>query len=163
MALPPELGTRINGKLYDFSSVEIVVNNIAYQNVTEISYSHGLEPGILRGTGAMWRGRSRGQYESDASFSIYKEDHAALITALASGGIRGYMEQEFRILVSYREAGANLPVCDRLEGCRIKRDDDSHSSGGDVIIVKVDLSVYEVIRQEMHAVDAAGRFAQVKP
>lgn len=161
--VPPALGTRINGKVYDFSSVEIVIDGIAYQNVTEINYSHGVEPGVLRGTSAMMRGRSRGSYDTDGSLSMYKEDYANMIGVLAGKGLGGYMMAEFLVMVAFRDIGAVVPCIDTLHGCRIKRDEDSLSSGGDVIVVKVDLSVFEVVRNGLHAIDVPGRAANFKP
>lgn len=154
MATPPALGTRINGKMYDFSSVQIVTDAVGVIcNITDINYSHGLDPGVLRGTGANWRGRSRGTYDAQGSFTIYKEDYVNLIKILAGKGMGGYMTATFQIMVFYREAGLNIPAMDQLLGCRIKNDDDSHSSGNDVIVTKVDLSVFKIVRNGVQAVD----------
>lgn len=140
----PGTGRKINGKSYDFSSIEITINKIPYQGVTEISYSDTLEPGILRGTSAFMRGRTRGMYEAEASFSIYKEDLEPIKTALASLGLGGFMEAEFQITVSYREATSPL-IVDTIEGCRIKHNENSHSAGNaDGLIQKVDLSVFRI-------------------
>lgn len=161
--IPPALGTRINGKLYDYSSVVVTIRNIVYSNVTDINYSHSLDPGVLRGTSPMWRGRTRGTYDTNGSFSMYKEDYQNLIGQLAAAGMGGYMEATFQITVIYRDFGAVLPITDTLNGCRIKGDDDSHSSGNDPIIVKADLSIFELIRGGLHAVDTLGRSANLKP
>lgn len=157
----PGLGTRVNGKVYDFSSCRVNVAGREFINVTEISYSHGLDPGILRGTSAMWRGRSRGQYETDGSFSMYKEDYESLITALLATpeGLGGYMMAEFQIIVAYRELGLNVPITDTLNGCRIKHDEDSYSAGNDPLVVKADLSIFQLLRNGKPAVIPAGAAA----
>jgi hypothetical protein len=161
--IPPALGTRINGKVFDFSSVTITIGNAIFTNITEISYSHGLDPGILRGTSAKWRGRSRGTYESDAGFSMYKEDYIALIMALSASAQGGYMMATFPVLVMFREGPVGITATDTLNGCRIKHDEDSHSSGNEVAIVKVQLSVFELLRNGLSAVDIEGSVPDFLP
>lgn len=150
------IGSLINGKLFDFSSVEIKVGGIVNVNVSEINYSHGLDPGYFRGTSAMWSGRTRGVYDTDGSFTMYKQDYNVLTRALAALGLGGYMEAEFLITVMYREVGATLPITDQLQRCRIKHDEDSHSSGNDPIVVKADLSIFQILRDGVPAVSPVG-------
>lgn len=144
----PMLGTgrRINGKVYDISSIEVSIGSIPYEGITEISYSDTMEPGVLRGTSAYMRGRSRGMYEAEASFTIYKEDYEKIRSALVALGLGGFMEAAFQITVAYRElTGGNIPIVDTIEGCRIKHNENSHSSGNaDALLTKVDLSVFRI-------------------
>ena len=140
----PGTGRKINGLVYDYSSISIVIAGVPYQGVTEINYSDTLEPGVLRGTGAFMRARTRGMYEAEASFTIAKEDFEPIKIALASRGFGGFMEAPFQIAVAYSEANAPL-INDTIEGCRIKRNENSHSSGNsDGIVTKVDLSVFRI-------------------
>lgn len=144
----PTLGTgrRINGKVYDISSIEVSIGVIPYEGITEITYSDTLEPGVLRGTSAYIRGRSRGMYEAEGSFTIYKEDFEKIKQALVSLGQGGFMETAFQITVSYRELlGSNIPITDTIEGVRIKHTENSHSAGNaDALMTKVDLSVFRI-------------------
>lgn len=142
----PGTGRKINGIVYDYSSITIVVNGVPYPGITEINYSDTLEPGILRGTSAFMRGRTRGMYEAEASFTMAKEDYNVLIKALVTlgGGIAGFMEVPFLISVSYAEATAAL-INDTVEGCRIKHNENSHSAGNsDGLVQKADLSVFRI-------------------
>lgn len=140
----PGTGRKINGKVYDYSSITITINGIPYQGVTEISYSDTLEPGILRGTSALMRGRTRGMYEAESSFTIYKEDLEPIKEALVALGLGGFGEAEFLITVSYSEVGSAL-ITDTIEGCRIKHQENSHSAGNsDALTAKVDLSVFRI-------------------
>jgi hypothetical protein len=141
----PGTGRIINGVVYDYSSITITIDGIPYQGITEISYSDTLEPGVLRGTSALMRGRTRGMYEAEASFSISLQDFVPLretMAAKALGG--GFMEFAFLISVSYREVTSPLTT-DTIEGCRIKHVENSHSAGNsDGLVTKVDLSVYRI-------------------
>lgn len=160
------LGIRINGKLYDYSSIEaspgisaLGILNVAlplFSNVSDISYSDGLDPGMFRGTSAVISGRTRGTYEAEGSFTQYKEDYQKFISALALLGLGGYMEAEFDLVITYREAPPALIVVDTLLGCRIKHAEDSHSSGNDALVVKVDLSVFKIKRNGLEAVSPFG-------
>jgi hypothetical protein len=139
-------GRKINGIVYDYSSIEISIAGLPYQGVTEINYSDSLEPGSLRGTGALKRGRSRGMYDAEGSFSIYKEDYEPIKRALSALGLGGFMVTPFLITVTYRELGqGNILITDTIEGCRIKKNDSSNSSGNaDPSLHKVDLDVFRV-------------------
>lgn len=130
----------INGLRFDFSSVEANINGQVYTGVSELDYSHKLEPGKVRGTSAQVNGRTRGQYEPDGSFSMYKQEAAEFIAALGPG----FMEQAFDIVVHYSEVGQPL-ITDRLIGCRIKSSGNSHKEGADALTVKFELDIIAVI------------------
>lgn len=149
----PGTGRKINGKVYQYDNLEIVINGIPYQGITEINYSDTLEPGILRGTSVYMRGRTRGSYEAEASFTIAKADFEAVKAALISLGKGGFGEVEFLISVSYAEPTSPL-INDTIEGCRIKHQENSHSSGNsDGLVTKVDLSVFRIGWDGKYAVD----------
>lgn len=145
MAVPNTgTGTIINGVIYQFSNVEIVLNGKPYQGITEISYSDTLEPGVLRGTSPFMRGRTLGQYEAEGSFTMAKQDFEILKPVLKALGRGGFGEAVFLISVSYRAAGLPL-INDTIEGCRIKHTENSHSSGNtDALVTKCDLSVFRI-------------------
>lgn len=147
------LGSRVNGIYYDFTSIEFAVNGGVQANVIEINYSHGMDPGIFRGTSAMPRGRTRGPYDAEASFTIYKEDYEPIKAALVALGKGGYMMASFGIAVNYRELQASLPITDTLEGCRITREENDHSEGNDALVVKVTLSVMRILAGGVPPVD----------
>lgn len=140
----PGTGRKINGKVYQYDNLEIVINGIPYQGITEINYSDTLEPGILRGTSVYMRGRTRGSYEAEGSITIAKADFEAVKEALIALNRGGFGEVEFLISVSYSEATSPL-INDTIEGCRIKHQENSHSSGNsDGLLTKVDLSVFRI-------------------
>jgi hypothetical protein len=132
----------INGNRHDYSSIEFRLGGGPRTfGVVEISYSHTLEPTAVRGTSAKKIGRTRGQYDAEGSFTVFKTEADEIIAELGDG----YLERSFNILVSYAEPG--LPVVsDVLVGCRIKRDEDQHSEGGEPLRVKFDLDVMEIRR-----------------
>jgi hypothetical protein len=152
-----ETGVRINGRAYDYSSIEFSIMGGTHLNVKSIKYKQSLEPGKFRGTGSKIRGRTRGIYEASGGFEMYKEDYVLLkrkLTGLsiADGGGAGYMVASFVCTVQYRELGANIPSKDVLRGCRITSEDHSHSEGNEAIFVSVDLDIMDIISDGMSAV-----------
>ena len=131
----------INGIKYDWSCVEITIGQTVFTAVKSLSYKGALEPGEVFGTAAQKIGRTRGQYKPEASFELYKLDYSALIQTLGAG----YMEQVFDITVNYSDTSGNI-VTDKVIGCRIKSDENSHQVGTDALSVKVDLDVMYIIK-----------------
>lgn len=152
-------GRVINGNVYDFSSITITVDNIPYQGITEIAYSDSLEPGELRGTGPYMRGRTRGEYKAEASFSIGKKDFEPLKSALRISPSGGYGERAFLITVVYRETFDADVITDLIEGCRVTKQENSHGGNSDALITKIDLNVFRVRWNGLYLVDEPGASA----
>lgn len=143
----PAVGTGrvINGNRYDSSSIVVTANNTPHADITEISYSDNLEPGILQGTGVYMRGRTRGQYKAEASVTFGKGAFEALKKSLIATGRGGLYEVHFLITVTYRASGEGEIITDLIEGCRIMRQENSHSAGNsDALTTKIDLSVFRI-------------------
>jgi hypothetical protein len=143
MAMPPIGNPLINGNRYDFSSIRAMVKGLTYLGFKSINYSHSLEPGEVYGTHAQKMGRTRGQYKPEASFEMYKEEYALLLTGLGPG----YMERSFDIVVNYEEWDGltQRVVTDVVAGFRIKKAENAHSSGNEPLTVKVEGSVMYVL------------------
>lgn len=142
----PILYPKVNGHVYDFSSVEINFKGLIYAGVSEISYTHGLEPGVLRGTRSGKLGRTRGEYTAEGSFSMYLEEWKLFRTALGPG----FMERSFTATIHYSELGAPLQT-DVLNGCRITNDEKSHSQGSDPLVAAITLDIMEVFEDGIPA------------
>jgi hypothetical protein len=153
LAFANALGARIHGKYFQYSCIEIAVAGGIQANISEITYSHKLDPGTFRGTSPKVRGRTLGTYDAEGSFTIYKEDYEMVKAALASRPpFQGYMAAEFDITVSYRDAGAHVPVTDQLIGCRITSEENNHQSGNDALLVRVQLNIMEIIANDQRAI-----------
>lgn len=138
---------RLNGVEYDFSQIEFNLKGKRYLDVSEISYSHSLEPAKKRGTDVRILGMTRGQYDTEGSMTMGKETYYEVIDALGDG----YMEQSIdSITVTYGNDGERLKV-DELVGVRIGEDSDEHSEGNDTLSVSVTLHITEIIRNGKRA------------
>lgn len=156
------LGTLINGKTFDSSSVEIqivptgnagaaagiigaAVGAIAggsLFNCTEINYSDSLTPGVLRVIGSpLKQGRTRGEYDAKCDFTMPMADARAMLDVL--GGFGGFGEVEFQITVTYAEAGSP-PICDVIEGIRITDPSVGQSQSADPSVMKFDCDAMRI-------------------
>jgi len=122
----------INGDRYDFASIVFHINGDVVLGVKEISYKNSRERGEVRGTHPQKLARTRGQYKSEASATLYRREFDELVQKLGEG----YMEIVFPITVSYANDGQPL-VTDTIVGCTITEDDHSNSSGTDPTEVKI--------------------------
>jgi hypothetical protein len=138
----------INGQRYDFTSVQIMVNGVPIvgRAPSSINYSDTLEPGVVRGGSALPLGLTRGEYSAEATLELPKEESDTLITALAATTLgAGYMEARFEISVAYAEILGRTQV-DQLNGCRVRRVDESHARGAEGLTVRFELFVQAIIR-----------------
>jgi len=139
---------KINGVAYDFSSIEFVVNGVAYTGITELNYNHTLEPGILRGTRSIKLARSRGEYNAEGTFSMYIEEYQAFREALGFA----YMQTQFQAVAMYSEIGSTI-VTDTLMGCRITNADMSNSAGSDPLVKQVSIDIMQILEDGQSPVD----------
>lgn len=162
MALPGT-GTKINGHVYDWSSVSFDFAGRIYGGILEISYSDKLDVGELRGVGSIRRGTTRGQYSAEGSVTVAKEDWEAIKLGVAQLGFGGggFGEQRFLITVSYREAPSIIAITDTVEQCRIVGVENSHSTGNDALSVKLTLDVHRVGHNGLYLVNDESQAANL--
>ena len=132
--------TKINGKAYSHSSIEVQLNGKPYLFVKEVTYSDSLEPGEVRGTSAQLLSRTRGDYKSEASITLYKGSAQELVDDLGDG----YLEKEFDLVVTRQEQDMST-IIDTVVKCRIKKIESGSSQGADPNEVKLDLHPFYIL------------------
>lgn len=125
----------INGHRYDFSSIELTVKGKKYTGFSEITYNQELDRSYVYGAHSQPVGRTRGQLNMEASISMFKEEYYELLAQLGSG----YMEVPFDISVVYADNGSRTKN-DRLLGCVINGEENSHSAGNENLTVSLTIS-----------------------
>jgi hypothetical protein len=161
----PKASQIINGLQFDWSSVEIQVDNVPHGGVKSITWDHGLTPGEGRGTRSQVTLRSRGKYAANASIEMYAFEYQAMIALMGKGGLRGYMEYDFRIDVHYVETLSMIGFA--INGCRIMKEAHNVSEDGGLLVVKADLHVMSIepkvpgANTSLYAVDPLRKF--IKP
>ena len=95
----------INGNKYDWSSIEIDLGDAGiFTGVKELTFTHSLEPGEVRGTRAELLGRTRGEYSAEGTIVVWAEEYAEIITALGDG----FMELSFSISATYSDTNVSV-------------------------------------------------------
>ena len=136
----------INGFRYQFSNIEIDIDGDIITEVQSIDYEHGLEGTKTRGTGSVYAtGETTGEYDSSGKIELPKHVAAALRAKLG----KGYLRKRFPITVSYADEGQPV-ITDRLIGCRISKEGNSHSNGTDGLKESLDMSI---MRVQLNGVD----------
>ncbi len=158
--VPPVLSQLINGSAYSFSSIELLAGTISFTKLQSVSYNDSLEIGVLRGTSSKKLGRTRGEYDAQASIEVYKPDLPTLLAELAALGQGGYGEAVFDITINYSEGVAALTT-DALIGCRITNIEDDHSVGTDVLTSTLTIDVMELTRNGLSMTSGGASFGGV--
>lgn len=143
MPTPP--APLINGQRFDFSSGKFDIAGVKFDaGIKSVAYSEEGKPGKARGARAAVAGMTRGDYDVSGSLEIYKEYLDDFLAALTSQG-RGYLEQMFVGTFVYAER--DMPFnTDVIIGMKLTKLDDSHSEGGDPLVVKADFVAIEMTR-----------------
>lgn len=131
----------INGRRYSFASIDFRMKGIAVVGVKEITYSDKLEPAKVKGTKAQPLGRTLGDYEPEASVTMYREEFDELVAQLGDG----YGGIAFDLVCHYADEGAPTST-DEVRGCRIKSVENQHSQGTDGLEVKLELDCMYILR-----------------
>lgn len=129
----------INGIYPDHASIEVKLKGTVSLGVKEIQYDDSLEPGEVRGTHAQMLGRTRGEYKTSGSLTLFATEWEEFRRRLGSG----FMEAVFDVVVNYRPPGSPMAT-DTLVGCRIKKVEKSSSAGSDPIAVKLELHIMRI-------------------
>lgn len=141
---------RINDNLYSWGSIEAYVLGEPYRGITAISFSQNRERSKGYGTGNHRgaRGRTKGRYEAEASFTMAADSYDKLCAALASMSPDGQSYGDappFLIVVQYVEAGLS-PVTIEIQDCVITGESTSESEGTDQSVVEVTVDVMRITR-----------------
>jgi hypothetical protein len=128
----------INGRVYDWETVEIQLPNGIAVGVQNIDYSDERPVTERYGKGSIPRGAGRGNYKASASIELDLDEANRLQLAIG-GSIYGGIP--FPIVVSYADAG--LPtITDVLPLCRITKSSSGAKQGDDNVgIRKYDLTL----------------------
>jgi hypothetical protein len=161
MSPPPVIqNPYVNGSYYDFTVMKFRVGPTRYFGIQDIDYKNTGTFGKARGTGPYVRGRGRGIVDSDGSFTMYLGEWDTFIQALLLQGAAlgminpGYMEVPFGISISYGKSALDMRT-DEIVGARIKSDDYSHKEGSDLLVVKAELDILQVIINGVQAMSDA--------
>ena len=133
----------INGRQYDWESVEIKLPQGTAVGITEISYNDEKSVEARYGKGAVPRGYGRKNYKASGSMTLDRDEFEALKKALG-GSV--YNDSPFPIVVSY--GNDDMPtVTDTLPDVLIIKQDTSGKQDSDnVSAMKLDFTILSPIK-----------------
>lgn len=133
--------TRINGRMFSWSSVSIRINGTLISAIKSIAYSDKIEPVKGYGSNRSFRpiGKTQGKYSTDpVTASIEVAELEDLRQALAdASGTNSFGNVEFQIVVQYEEPGRGV-YTDVIEGCTWTKTAAKADDGGDAIYLDVE-------------------------
>lgn len=136
----------INGKCYDWSSIDISVSGMENIEPTEISYSDEQEHEGIYGKGGRYRGFGTGNYKNSVSISMLREDFNEMLRVMKKNGYTNFYDCVIpKIVVSYADEGAKTTT-DVLTNVRFGKRDTSAKQGDKSITVKLDAVAYGGIK-----------------
>lgn len=100
----------INGKAYDWSSIDIGVEGCENIEPVEISYSDSLDDEAIYGKGGKTRGYGTGNYSATCDITLQREDYNEFCKVVKAKGKAFYKYVVPKITVSYADEGAETSV-----------------------------------------------------
>lgn len=148
MGLIPSLPL-VNNRVYDFSSIELILPSGPIKSFTEITYSDTVDHGEFRGSAPHVLAHTNGEYAAEASITMEKQQHVLFMAALKllSIPLGGQIHAvQFPITVIYSGAGASMPlVTDKLIDCAYGGSESGGSQGNEALMVTVPIALRGII------------------
>lgn len=144
---PSWADVQISCSIYDGALLEV-------KDIQAINTSRTVEIGKQRGaSGGRTKRRTVGQSDEEASMTLYRTGHKALIRALASvapvrGNERLISLVHFDIQYQYSPPGSVEIYERKILGCRVIGDTMNDTEGSDPQVVEVPLSVIKIVDVE---------------
>lgn len=98
----------INGKCYDWSSVDVYITGSSSIELTEISYDDEQDAEPVYGSGGSIRGYGTGNKKNSVKMTMLREDFNELCRGAKKQGYRNFYDYVIpKITVSYADEGAD--------------------------------------------------------
>lgn len=129
----------VNGNRFGWASVKLGLDGSDFTDFTAVSYKASQSIGKVRGRGHRKIGRTRGESDSEGSFTLLKAEADLLIQALGPGFMTG--KRDFPITVQYSETGESQIITDELHECRVIDIENNPAQGTDPASVSFTIDI----------------------
>lgn len=134
---------KVNGRLYDWASVEVQLPSGSTVGLTEISYNDEMGREPRYGKGQTVRGFGNKNYKATGSISMDRDEAERLRVGLG-GSV--YTDAPFDIVASYAPEGQPV-ITDTLPQCLITKTDTSAKQDDDNTgVIKHDITILSPIK-----------------
>lgn len=130
------------GTMQGWNSITVNLLGRDIEGISELSYNDSETKENVYGAGKYPIGRSRGNYEPEASISLYKEEADALRESLGKGK-RIQDISPFDIVVEYERENGEI-VKDRIRNCEFTNDGVEVSQSDGTIVTEYTLIVSHI-------------------
>ena len=131
----------INGRTYDWESIEITGPGGRIVGAQNVSYKDNAKTENVYGLGRYPLGRSKGNYEATGSLEMLRKDGDALIGALGADYLG---KADFTVTVSYANDGGDVAT-DTLVKAVVTDQDLGMGQGDKAAIIKFSLSMEKIL------------------
>lgn len=129
----------INGNAFGWASISLGLDGNDFSDFTAISYKASQAIGKVRGKGHRKKRRTKGESDSEGSFTLLKAEADLLIQALGPGFMTG--KRDFPITAQYSETGESQIITDELHECRITDVENNPSQGSEPATVTFTIDI----------------------
>lgn len=133
----------INGRSYDWASVEVTLLGKKLYGITAVEYSDSEEVENVYGAGKYPVSRGHGQYKAEAKLTLLAEEVNMLQKALPAGK-RLQDIGMFDVVVNYLPEDAVKRVTDVIRNCQIKNNKRAVKANDKAIEVELELVVSHI-------------------
>lgn len=130
------------GVMKGWNSVTVNIMGRDVEGISAVSYNDSMEKENVQGAGPYPIGRSRGNYEAEASLTLYKEEADALKMSLPPGK-RLIDIAPFDITIEY-ENESGLILRDKIRNCEFTNDGVEVNQGDGTISTEYTLIVSHI-------------------
>lgn len=123
----------INGKVYDWTDISIMLPSGETVHAHSITYNGGLEKEIYHGKGGKAQGWGRGNYEAEGSVTMLREEFENFLDWCSQQGYSIHQIPPFEITVNYSDYGQDIRT-DTLYKCLLKDNIEFSMSNGDTSV-----------------------------
>lgn len=139
--------SKINGKMYDWSSIDISLSSLGDIEAQSIDYGDSVDREAVYGRGNIPRGYGEGNYSASGKMTILKEDFNTITDYCKRKNIPLYKLQIPKIVVSYANDGEKAQR-DVINKVMIQKIDNKGSQGDKKLTVDLELFIYGVIERD---------------
>lgn len=136
----------INGKVYDWSSVDVKLPGINLE-VQEIDYDDEQDKEVAYGKGTAGRGYGTGNYKATGKLSLLRDDYNDLLDYCKRNNIAFYNLVIQKIIVSYANSGQTTRQ-DVLDTVTFNKRSQKAAQGDKSLKVDLDLIIVNGIIQD---------------
>ena len=135
----------INGKVYDWSDIDIGIDGLENMEVQEISYDDGEEDEPIYGKGGRQRGYGTGNYSATVKITLLREDYDALCRFIKKKGKRFFRYVIPKITVSFANEDSGITT-DVLKNVKFNKRSFKQAQGDKSNTVSLDGSAFKGIK-----------------